>query len=101
MASQVPEGKDTPEYQRVLGNMEKITKALATVPGAKKSLSLKCKGKEWFDVSASISEEELVKLVLLRIEQKADQFDVFVSMLKGITGMDQIVECINFAGKQG
>ena len=101
MASQAPqpagEGKDTSnKYQRVKGNMDKITKALVATPGAKETLSAKCKQNNWFQVTADPSEKELVELVLVRIEQSTDQFDVFVSMLEEIAGMDQIVDCLNY-----
>ena len=98
-ALQQRKGKDTPEYQRVLNNMEDITRALSTTPGAEEALSLKYKQKRWCDASASTSEKELVQLVLVRIEQNADQFYVFTSMLEDIPGMDQIVKFLRFTGK--
>ena len=98
MASQAPQhagkGKDTSKYQRVKGNMEKIIKALVVTPGAKEVLSIKCKNNNWFQVTANPSEKDLVELVLVRIEHSADQFDVFVSMLKDIEGLDQIVKSL-------
>ena len=103
MASQAPvhgEGKDTPEYQRVLGNMGKITEALATTPGAKKTLSEKCKERGWLPLPANPTEKGLVEFWLGRIDQNTDQFYVFVSMLGEISGMDQIVKCLSHTGIQ-
>ena len=88
MASQVPQqGKDIRES----GVCWRAT------PGAKEALSLKYKQNGWYDMSASTSEEKLVELVLVRIEQSADQFDEFVTML---SGLDQIVKGLNSTGKQ-
>ena len=101
MASQAPvrgKGKNTPEYQRVLGNMGKITEALATTPGAKEALSEKCKEKGRLSLSVNPTEKELVEFWLVRIDQNTDQFDVFVSMLGKIAGLDLIVECLKLTG---
>ena len=84
-------GKNTPEYKKMLNKMQRVIDALVVTPGAKQQLDVKCKEKSWFTISASVSEGELIEFVLERVNQNADQFDVFLSMLNKIDGMDQVV----------
>ena len=84
-------GRGTLEYQRVRTNQSSITRALQLIPSASQSLRQKFQEKEWLGLTASPTEEQLVTLVLGRIEQDVNQFGEFIAMLRDIEGMDQIV----------
>lgn len=60
-------------------------------PEAKNDLATLFMQKEWIDIIAKPSEEELVTCACEKIKQKASNFETFVEMLHNITGMDQIV----------
>ena len=71
-----------------------ITSTLQLNPSASQSLRLKYQEKRWLSLTASPAEDELVKLVLGRIEQDANQYDEFLAMLRDIEGMDLIVNTL-------
>ena len=87
-------GKGIPEYQRVITNLESITTALQLNPPASQSLRQKCKEKKWLGLAANPREEQLATFVLGRIEQDANQYDEFITMLRDIEGMDLIVKTL-------
>ena len=97
-ASTERSGRNTPEYKKVKNNMENIVEALKATPSAKDKLSMKCKQNEWLSESVDPLEEDLVRLVLERIRQRASQFTLFISMLRQITGMDQIADTLELTG---
>ena len=76
-------------------NLSSITRALQLSPSASQSLRQKFQEKEWLGLTASPTEEQLVTLVLGRIEQDVNQYDEFIAMLCGIEGMDLIVNTLN------
>ena len=75
-------------------NLSSITRGIRSLPRARRALSLRFKEKEWLDLTASPTEEQLVTLVLGRIEQDANQYDEFLAMLRDIEGMDLIVNTL-------
>lgn len=80
--------------------MRNIVDALSIIPGAKNQLSLECQQRKWFTVQADASEEDLVKLVLVRVKQKASELYTFITMLQSVEGMDQIVANLGLPKRQ-
>ena len=85
-------GKDTHEYKSVLSRLTCITEYLKVNQPAKDSLTQKFQQHEWLDIVAKPTEEQLVKLALIRIENDVNQFAEFTTMLKQTAGMDLIVD---------
>ena len=75
-------------------NLGSITRALKTTPSASQTLKQKMIEKGWLDPIASPTEEQLVTLVLERIDQDVNQFGEFIAMLRDIEGMDLIVNTL-------
>lgn len=97
-ASEESSGKDTPEYKKVLSKISEITRALKQLPGAKGQLGELYKKHQWISMEADTTEKNLVDIALERIQLKTRQFEVFIGMLKKITGMDLIVEALELTG---
>ena len=86
-------GKDTQEYETIRKNMVKITTALAGV--AERALLQAYIARNWID--ANVKEQtgqELVVVALGRIELDNTQYREFLSMLRGINGMDLILNIL-------
>ena len=82
----------SPQYTSVQRNYEILTRHLQANKEAKTSLTSKYISKGWLDHLATPSGHELVSQVLVRIEGDPIQYDVFISMLKEITGTNLIVQ---------
>ena len=80
----------SPEYKIVLVNLQHITNTLRTNKAAANSLCLKMKEQTWIEVVADPSPNELMKVVLDRIENDRSQFNVFKRFLDDIPGLDLI-----------
>ena len=92
--------RNSPQYKAVLSHLEVLTTALRVTPGAESSLRLKFQELSWLAIGAEASANELVTLALNRIENDVRNYDVFVHMLRNVTGMEQMVDIILlFAGK--
>ena len=85
-------GKVTHEYKSVLSMLNSITKSLEVNQPAKDSLTQKFQEHEWLDIVAKPTEEQLVKLALIRIENDVKQYDKFIAMLEHTTGMNIMVD---------
>lgn len=83
-------GKNSPEYRSVNINRSSITDALKSNPYASKTLKQKFKEKWWLERADDPDDDELVTLILSRIENDVNQFEEFLGMLRNIAGMDQI-----------
>ena len=75
-------------------NLSSITEALQLNPFACQSVRQKFKEKGWLTIAANPSEEELVTLVLGRIELDASQYGEFIAILSDVAGMDLIVNTL-------
>ena len=62
--------------------------------GKKGTLTIKFREMSWIDLCSEPDEEELVRIVLVRIEEDVQTFRTFVDVLKRIEGMDQIVQML-------
>ena len=75
-------------------NLSSITEALQLNPFASQSVKQKFKGKGWLKIAANPTAEELVTLVLGRIELDASQYGEFIAILNDVEGMDLIVKTL-------
>lgn len=72
-----------------------MTDTLRSTPGARELLTLHYKQNKWLKVTENPREDELVTFALVRIEQDPSQYDIFITMLRDIEGMDLIVNIIS------
>ena len=84
-------GKETQEYRAILKNMSTLTETLLEIPGATDSLTLRFKESNWLAITAKPSEKVLITLALTRIMADTSNFYEFLTMLRSIAGMDQVV----------
>jgi hypothetical protein len=82
---------ETREYTSVLEQMATITDYLK---GSRDTLIQKYQQEQWIPITEHPDAGGLVTIALNRISTDARQYDVFIDMLKDITGMDIIVERI-------
>ena len=75
-------------------SLEDITKTLKVYQDAFKELTVKVKAKGWLSIYSTPSEENLVSLIINRIELDASQFREFTAMLHDIQGMDLVVHLL-------
>ena len=76
-------------------HLKTVTKALKFHPDAFQLLLMEVKTKEWLPPYSKPSEEDLVSLIINRIELDANQFEVFIDMLHKTEGMDLVVHFLN------
>lgn len=89
-------GINTAEYEKVKKNMEGFIKAIQSIPDAVSSLTTKFKEAGWLAIHATdITAHSLIIQALNRIENDADEHQVFLEMIRGITGADQIVTMLS------
>ena len=82
------------QYKAVLNHLEALTTALRVTPGAESSLRLKFQELSWLPIGAEASANELVPLALNRIENDTSDYEMFINILRNITGMEQLVNTI-------
>ena len=78
-------------YDKVLNQLDDITKTLQLNHCARDKLTRLYQQKEWLDIAARPAADELVKCALDRIKWNPSQFDLFIDMLRDTEGMDLIV----------
>ena len=85
-------GLETPEYKAVINAYGDITHALQMIPTANAELSTKFIQENWIAPGVKCSNNDLLNSALVQIRLKASQFQVFLSMLRDMAGMDLVVE---------
>ena len=85
-------GKKTPEYKAVINGYGDITRTLKLTPSANAELSRKFIQESWIEPGVNCSNDDLLNSALAQILQKASQFQVFLSMLRDMAGMDHVVK---------
>ena len=60
-------------------------------PGAQAKLTQLFQQNRWLDITEKPNAGELVTLALGKIDVDPNQYDLFVSMLRSITGMEDII----------
>ena len=87
---------ETMEYKKLKENRSTVKDTIEVVPTAKESLRTKFEENTWMPTTVeSVSANSLVTLALNRIKNDINDHSKFVDMLRGITGMDQIVAILN------
>ena len=61
-------------------------------PSANTALSIKFIQENWIEPGVKCSNDNLLESALAQILQKASQFQVFLSMLRDMAGMDLVVK---------
>lgn len=85
---------DTPQYKKVVENLEVLQERLKVNRQASQDLEVKFKMEGWVGISAQIGAQQLAILALNRIKYDVNQYNVFLKMLRGITGMEDIAKKI-------
>lgn len=89
-------GRNTAEYKKVKENMERFIETIESVQNAVERLTTKFKEAGWLATHANnITANNLIIQVLNRINNDANEHKVFLQMLRGIPGMNQIVTRMN------
>ena len=63
-------------------------------PGAQAELTLLYQQNKWLGIDEEPSIDKLIKLALTRIQQDPKEYELFVTMLRSITGMGFIADKI-------
>ena len=87
-------------YDRVLSNLVTITRALKLLPSAQAELTQLYQQNKWLDITDEPNADKLVKLALERIKLDPNQYDLFIAMLRSITGLENIT-CEITSGESG
>ena len=82
----------TPQYLAVQKNLEKLRRVLKATDGAEESLLTIFKSRGWLDVLAQTKADGLLAKALNKIENKAENYEVFVQMLQAVPGIEYSVE---------
>ena len=83
-------GKETDEYKKVRANLSRISTILHLKTDAKNTLRLKFIEKEWLSTTDNPSSDDLMLVVLGRIEHDSNQYYAFIAMLEDTPGLDLI-----------
>ena len=86
-------------YDRVCSHLVDITHVLEATKGACKYLTQHYVQMGWLETTEQPSEVELVKQALLRIKIDPNQYEIFLTMLCKIKGLDVIVSAITGQGE--
>ena len=77
-------------YDSVLSNLVAITDILKVSPSAQEKLTQLYQQSKWLEITDKPNADELIRLALGRIKLDPNQYGLFVSMLRGIMGLDII-----------
>ena len=91
-------GKDSPQYKIVKDNLKHIVGTLKTNTAAHDALRMSVKSKGWLEVHDKPRAEDLVSIILNRIEHNASDYDMFMDMLCSTDGMDLIARRLQLPG---
>ena len=80
-------------YDRVLSSLVAITKALKLPSSAQAELTQLYQQNKWLDITYKPSADDTT-LALGKIKLDPSQYDLFVAMLRSITGMENIANKI-------
>lgn len=84
---------NTPEYNSVLENMDKIIERLQFTSGNER-LKIQFEKKKWADLTAASDGSGLVRLALFNIKLDIANFSIFTEMLQAIGDMDNVVKLL-------
>ena len=89
-------GEDSPQYKAVLGQLRALGDALKITPDAQSSLQQEFQMKSWLSITVTspASADQLIRTALTRIANDVKDYDVFIGMLQGVTGIKHIADKI-------
>lgn len=80
--------------RRIEANLSAIISGLNANKSARDNLALRLHNQQWIDIGDELSPKELMKAVLCRIERNTSDYDVFMSVLSSVPGLESIVRRI-------
>ena len=80
-------------------NLKDIVGTLMCNTAAHHALRLNVKSKGWLETYEKPTAEDLVSIILNRIEHNASDYSVFMDMLHNTDGMDLIAEKLQLPGR--
>ena len=92
-------GKHSPQYKIVKGNLKHIVATLKCNSAAHDALRMNVKSEGWLEAYHEPSAEELIGIILNRIELKASDYGLLMNMLHDTNGMDQIAKKLQLRGR--
>ena len=90
-------GRRSPQYLAVQESLEKLRRALKATDGAEESLLTIFKSRGWLDQLAQTKADGLLTKALNKIENKVENYEVFIQMLQEVSGIEDAVEAITSA----
>ena len=87
----------TPQYLAVQKNLLKLTRSLEGTDRAEKTLLAAFKAEEWLDPLSQAKADGLLSKALSKIENKAENYEVFIQMLQEVSGIKEAVEAMTSA----
>ena len=86
--------RKTPQYKAVLTNLDGLQRTLQETDGAEDSLLAKFKTKGWLALRANSRADAMITKALSKIENKVENYEVFIGMLMEVDGIEDAVEKI-------
>ena len=87
-------GEDSQQYKAVLGHLRALVDALKVTPDAQSCLQQEFQMKSWLSITSPASADQLIRTALTRIANDVKDYDVFINMLQGITGIKHVADKI-------
>jgi hypothetical protein len=89
-------GQDTKQFKAVNDNLPMLQRSLRVTPGAVNSLETQFCQERWLDIVdlGETSANGLIKKALVKIEEDIKNYEVFMKMLKGVVGIQGVVDKI-------
>ena len=86
-------GKANPKYEALLRDSDTLADTLDANDAAKTRLLRKMRANKWIAVKADLSTDELVALVLQKVESEGEQvFDEFIEFMSDIVGLENLAK---------
>ena len=92
--SSVMAARRAPQYLAVQKNLLKLTRSLEGTDRAEKTLLDAFKAEGWLDQLSQTKANGLLTKALSKIENKAENYEVFIQMLQEVSGIEDAVEMI-------
>ena len=87
-------GRRTPQYLAVQKNLDTLQRTLKATDDAGETLLTLFKVRGWLDQLVQTKADGLIKKALNKIENDVENYEVFIEMLKEVSGIEDAVEKI-------
>ena len=84
-------GRRTPQYLAVQENLVMLQRTLRGTDEAEDSLLAIFKSRGWLDQLAKTKADGLIRKALSKIENKVENYELFIEMLQEVSGIDEAV----------